>query len=108
MNFTLVFPNHEGSELTVGLLFIPCAAWVQGSKILVIPDQTTPHYQQGSLGRLLNLAEFTPKLKGRAKNIVLIIHNTGHGTEEDLSSLIADCKLEGYSIQTIYSQQQTQ
>jgi len=107
MNFTLVFPNHEGSELTVGLLFIPCAAWVQGGKILVIPDQTTPHYQQGSLGRLLNLATFAPKLKGRAKNIVHVIHNTSHGTEEDLRSLMADCELEGYSIQTIYSQKQT-
>lgn len=98
MNFTLVFANYEGSELTVGLLFIPCAARVQGGKILVIPDQTTPHHQQGSLGRLLNLAIFTPKLKMRAKNIVPVIHNTGHGTEEDLSSLITDCKFEGHSI----------
>lgn len=108
MNFSLLFPSHEGSELSIGLLFIPCAAWVDGSKILFIPDNTTPHYQHGSLGRLLNLATFSSILKGRAKNIVIIIHNACHGTKEDLSSLITDCESEGYLSQTICSQQQTQ
>lgn len=102
MNFTLVFPSHEGSVLSVGLLFIPCAAWVEGNKILVVPNQETPHYQQGSLSKLLKLASFAPRLEGRAKNIVIVVHDIGHGTAEDLNSLTADCKKERYSIQIIY------
>ena len=101
MNFTLVFPSGESTELSVAMMFIPCAAWVQGQKILAVPNCKTPHYEIGYLRVFLDLPSTIARLHAPHKQLTLIIHNIGHGSPDDLAKLLKDCENEGYSVQII-------
>jgi hypothetical protein len=101
MNFTLVFPNSESDELSVAMMFISCAAWVEGNKILVIPNPRTPHYELGYLRVLLDLPSIAARLHAPHKQLAVIVHQIGHGTSEDLAKLLQDCADEGYSANII-------
>ncbi len=97
MNFTLVFPNDVSSELSVAMMFIPVAAWVDGRKILLIPNRKTPHYELGYFRMLLDLPSIASRVHEAPKILTLIIHPIGHGSSEDLAKLLQDCAAEGYS-----------
>jgi hypothetical protein len=95
MKFSLVFPSEEAWDLCVGLIFIPCAAWYHGEKILWIPHPSNPHYLTGDFQALLNKLESKKLLHYsqedlKRKKIFIIIHNVGHGTEKYLSDLVKD------------------
>lgn len=91
MKFTLVFPSREASDLSIGLVFAPCAMWVQGLKIILNPHPHNPHYQRGDLQQLLGLPHIAKQINPRVKPLLtLVIHATGHGSTEDLERLLAD------------------
>jgi hypothetical protein len=102
MKFTLVFTTGESADISIGMVFIPCAAWVQGSRTLVVPNRKTPHYELGYLRTLLTLPSIAAVLRpGFQKDIVLIIHPCGHGSQVDLAKLLLDCKAEGFTVQVV-------
>jgi hypothetical protein len=91
LKFTLVFPSREASDLAIGLVFAPCAMWVQGNKIILNPHPEDPHYQRGDLQRLLLLPHIAKQIYPRVKPVLtLVIHTTGHGDSDDLERLLAD------------------
>ena len=101
MNFTLVFPSGESTELSVAMMFIPCAAWVEGRNTLIVPNRETPHYELGYLRVLLDLPSIVARIYESHKQLILIIHDVGHGSSDDLAKLLLDCKNEGYSTQIV-------
>jgi hypothetical protein len=101
MNFTLAFPNSESTELCVAMMFIPCAAWVEGGRTLIVPNRKTPHYEIGYLRVLLELPSIASRLSPNQKMLALIMHPVGHGSSEDLANLLRDCDGEGYSTQVV-------
>jgi hypothetical protein len=91
MKFTLIFPSPEATDLSIGLVFAPCAMWVQGDKLVLNPHPANPHYLQGDVHTLLA----HPSIKGRIRHAVkqvvtLIIHPNGHGSLDDLNTLLED------------------
>lgn len=55
MKFNLVFESHESRDVSIGLVFVPCAAWVLGGKTLLKPHPREPHYRSGDLREVLQL-----------------------------------------------------
>jgi len=98
MKFTLVFPSSESVDLSVGLVFAPCAMWTIGEQTLLNPHQENPHYVRGDFQNLLTELEkknlLNPELKN--KNIYIIVHYIGHGTQAYLDDLILDISECGY------------
>jgi len=101
MNFSLIFPNTESSALSVAMLFIPCAAWVEGRTILAVPNRKTPHYQLGYFRALIELPSIASRLPETHRQLTLIVHPIGHGSSEDLAKLLQDCADEGFDAQII-------
>lgn len=97
MKFTLVFPSHESSDLSVGGLFIPCFGWqIKGRNHFPHPDY--PHYRTGDFQFLINrLKKHEPDLE-LPKKLVLVIHPNGHGTAADMERLRDDVQSLGYKI----------
>lgn len=109
MKFTIVFTTGESADISIGMVFIPCAAWVQGSRTLVVPNRKTPHYELGYLRTLLELPSIAAVLRPRLeKDLVLVIHSCGHGSQDDLANLLLDCKTEGFTVQVVDMQTSNQ
>ena len=107
MKFTLIFPTGEPDDLSIGMVFIPCAAWVDGRKTLLIPNPSTPHYERGYLRMLINLPTVASRLLLSQKWLVVVIHHVGHGSPQDLAKLLQDCEGEGYSVRLVNQTPQT-
>ena len=83
------------------MLFIPCAAWVEGRTILVVPNRKTPHYELGYFRALIELPSIASRLPETHKQLTLIVHPTGQGSSEDLAKLLQDCADEGFDAQIV-------
>ena len=95
MKFTLVFPSHESCDLSIGLLFTPCAEWNIGGKTLFVPHAENPHYLPGDFQELVKMLDAKDLLSMdiaelQGKTIFIIVTNTGHGTEQYLRDLETD------------------
>jgi hypothetical protein len=99
MKFTVIFASHESSDLSYGLLFIPCPVWVQGGRQIINLNPEDPHYQPSGVRRLLTTERII--LERRAEGTracTVVIHPQGHGSWQDLSTLIADLEGEGFRV----------
>lgn len=101
MKFTIVFPSHEGEDLSIGAVFTPCLAWMEGRQIIFIPHPEYPHYKGGDVQELID----HPSMKGRiaedSRNVTLIVHPTGYGTAADLDGLLKDLRAEGFEAKVV-------
>ena len=96
MKFTLVFPSNESADISVGLVFIPCAAWSIAGRIFHNPHPSNPHYLPGDLNELINVFVRRGVLNENwisdfaGNDLHIIVHNIGHGTDVYLEQLIDD------------------
>lgn len=95
MKFTLVFPSGEGFDLSVGLVFAPCAIWKIGRRTLLNPHRENPHYLPGDfqdLLRTLIARKYLDKyqLQQHGVKIHVIVHEVGHGVQSYLDDLVND------------------
>ena len=102
MKFTLVFPSHESTDVSVGLVFTPCPVWLLGGQELLNAHPRNPHYMSGDLQHMLDISELRP-LISRKESIkaVVICHPAGHGTEEYLNLLLDDLCKERFDPQVV-------
>ena len=100
MHFTVLLGSDRSREhnFSFGLVFLSCPVWVRGDERLLVPDPSTPQYQLGSLGKLLEHEGLGAKLEG-ARSAVVVIHDGGHGTSDDLTALVEDLEKEGFPAQ---------
>jgi hypothetical protein len=96
MKFTLVFHADESTDVSYGLLFIPCPVWVQGDREVVNLNPERPDYRPGSLRRLLETEGVLSRLEDR--RCALVIQPSGYGSDQDLQVLIDDLAAEGFSV----------
>ena len=97
MTFTIVFKGIH-ANLSYMLCFEPCPIWrKQGSDWTIVPNRHNPHYEIGSLKKLLNHE------KGliREKECIIVIQQEGHGTQDDLKNLQLDLDGEGFKYQSV-------
>lgn len=96
MRFTVVFESvNEDEDYSYGLVFAPTPIWVKGEEWLINMNQTGPEYKEGGIRQLIN----RELLSGKIENTCLIlIHEKGYGTINDLEVLCNDLKREGFKI----------
>ena len=102
MKFTLVFPSGEGFDLSVGLVFAPCAIWKIGRRTLLNPHRENPHYLPGDFQELLSTLKARKYMSqeesdGESEKIYVIIHYVGHGVQSYLDDLTLDIAKTGYT-----------
>ena len=103
MKFTVVFNTHESFDHSYGLVFIPCPCWINGgSDILINLNPENPHYQLGSVAKLLKIENFTESYGlSDKRECIVVVHPTGHGSKLDLETLVKDLTQEGFSTKVI-------
>ena len=66
MKFTVVFASNDSTDLSYGLVFIPCPAWVRGEKVVLNLNPENPHYQPGSVKKLLTVERISGQGEARS------------------------------------------
>ncbi|WP_200242067.1 hypothetical protein [Lamprobacter modestohalophilus] len=102
MKFTVVFPSHESSDLSIGAVFKPCLVWVEGEREILNPHPSNPHYLAGDLQNLFKNTGIGKRIAGYINQVTVIVHSTGHGTYEYLALLMKDLRAEGFHVQIVY------
>lgn len=112
MYFTLIFEDGtEGPSRTYDLVFHPCPVWMKGGEIISTPDPSNPRYQLGHLESLeeqiiahsrnhdsevtfqfeeKNEQERLFDLGLTGTTVLVCVHPSGHGVDEDLDLLCED------------------
>ena len=101
MHFTVAFRAHEACDLSYGLVFIPCPAWVRGENVIINLNPQTPKYQPGSVQALLSKESILVELEEGNQECIVIIHPAGHGTASDLEVLEMDLRDSGFSVKQL-------
>ena len=101
MKSTLVFPTEEAEDHSIAALFTPCLTWYEGQRELLNPHREDPEYRRGDLQHLLANDALAKRISGHSKKVVLIAHNNGHGTEQNLTDLTANLSELGYICESI-------
>ena len=96
MKFTIVFPSHESSDLSIAAVFTPCLVWKEGMYQLRIPHPERPHYEKGDLHALFMDTVVRQRVAAHTKKVTVVAHSIGHGTQEYLDLLLADLRDEGF------------
>ena len=102
MKFTIVFPSHESSDLSIAAVFIPCLVWMEGKFQLLNPHPDNPHYEKGDLQRLFMDTVIKQQIADHTKNVTVVAHSTGHGTQEYLDLLLQDLRDECFEPKVIH------
>lgn len=98
MKFTVVFHTQEACDLSYGLVFVPCPAWIRGEDEIINLHPEDPAYRPGGVQRLLeqeNIESFL--LEGR-RGCLLVVHDTGYGTQQDFETLRTDLEGAGFTV----------
>jgi hypothetical protein len=101
MHFTIVFDSQEGYDLTAGLVFKPTPVWVSGGEDLIVLRRDHAGYERGDAGRLLAHQAMHRPFAPESQGVVVVVHESGYGTQHDLDALIADLEGEGYAVTTV-------
>lgn len=99
MTFTIVFQSIS-YNLAYMLAFEPCPVWKKDldSAPFLVPNPSNPHYELGSVAKLIKHENLIELISGR--NCVVVIQEEGHGSEEDLKTLLLDLDNEGFGYNT--------
>lgn len=99
MKFTVVFGSHESYDFSYGLVFVPSPCWVKAEEVLVNLNPESPHYQLGSVRKLLEKeGASAAALATGPRRCVVVSHDLGHGSQEDLERLETDLQQEGFTV----------
>lgn len=101
MHFTVVFNSHESYDLSYSLLFMPCPVWLRGGQEVLNLHPANPHYQRGDFRRLLEKESIAVNLADGPRQVAIVAHASGHGSEADLALLQSDLREEGFSVQML-------
>ena len=101
MKFTIVFPSHESTDLSLAAVFVPCLVWMEGVKEIKNPHPKNSHYLQGDLQKVLKLRRLSSRISKEVRTVTIICHPTGHGTEQYLKDILADLWDMGFEPQVV-------
>ena len=75
--------------------------WVSGGKDLIVLRSDHAGYERGDARRLLDHAAMQRELPMESHNVVVVVHESGYGTQHDLDTLIGDLEGEGYAVTSV-------
>lgn len=96
MYFTLLFDSEHGPTEIYELVFHPSPIWFKGGQTsfdqpICIPSHRGPAYQTGDFRLLLESCMIK-----NDREVKVICHKEGHGTQKDLETLVSEIELEGF------------
>jgi hypothetical protein len=100
MHFTVVFRSRESADLSCGVVFnpTPTLLW-DGHEVRL---RSTGHrLERGDFLTVFHLAGFDQRRAKSSKDALIVIHDNGGGTDDDLATLRADLEEEGYGVQQV-------
>lgn len=99
MKFTVVFASSDSTDLSYGLVFIPCPAWVRDDRVILNLNPENPHYQPGSVHKLWAAEQFGERRRPEVpRACTVVVHREGHGSWPDLQALVNDLVSEGMRV----------
>lgn len=100
LRFTVKFATGQFSEpLSFGLDFVPCPVWTQDRQEIINLNPDNPHYQIGSVRRLL---EKVPDIAEKSSRYcVILLDGKGNADGEDLNNLVKDLSGNGFTVQVL-------
>lgn len=101
MHFTIVFDAHEGYDLTACLTFKPTPVWVSGGEDVIVPRSDSAAYRLGGVRALLDHPAMHREFPMESNKVVVVVHESGYGTQRDLDTLVVDLDAEGYDVTTV-------
>jgi hypothetical protein len=101
MHFTVVFDSHESHDLSYGMVFTPCAAWIEGERTIAIPHPHYPNYKRGDLKVLLEATQLEQRLASGSRSATVVVHEAGHGSDDDLRNLHDDLTAAGFEVSEV-------
>ena len=72
-----------------------------GERKVLSPHPNDPSYRRGDLRLSLAKESLAENLDAAQKQAVIIVHPSGHGSEDDLSALQDDMRDEGFAFRTL-------
>lgn len=90
MKFTLVFSGEEGFDCSVGCVFASSLVWKLGKRTILSPHPKQPLYRRRDLHYLIDKTEVGQIIRSSKKNMCLVVHNFGHGSDACLIKLESD------------------
>ena len=102
MHLSVHLQNRQDQDFSFALVFEPAPFWYQGSRLLARANNQGARYAYGGVERLLETA--TTEVGGQKlkRTAVLLVHEYGDGTGEDLVMLQEDLQRNGFLTQTFY------
>ena len=99
MHFTINLRGEKTyqDDFSYGLVFIPCPVWVKGAEEILNLNPERPNYVKGSIAKLINSEKLSSKLTGE-KEASVLVHHVGHGSDDDLTTLVNDLEEEGFKV----------
>lgn len=95
MKFTIIFKSEEDSDYSYGLCFTPCPVWTKGDEWILNLHPQNPQYKLGDVKDLIQKEALVEKIK---KECLIIVHDIGYGTFDDLKTLQQDLIKEGFIV----------
>lgn len=97
MEFTLVFKRSNANRGgNFNLVFEPSPIWDDNGKWLINLNPENPHYQSGSLKRLIEQEGLQD-----VKNCILVVHDYGYGVEGNLEIIKQELTEHGINYKVV-------
>ncbi len=96
MRFTLVLDRKSEQGSSYELIFEPCPVWSRGKEMVLNLNPHNPHLQKGCVKRLFEVDSITD-----AGSAIVVVHDVGHGSAEDLDVLVDDLDALGLKYKVI-------
>lgn len=101
MHFTLVITGDDSQDLSFGLNFIPNPCWLRGDQLLINLDPSNPRLAPGAVARLVAYLNLSTTLGPAPWRCALLVHPTGHGTDDDFALLHRELREAGFVVQPV-------
>lgn len=102
MHFSVHFQNREDRDFSYGLAFDPAPQWYRGGDLVCRANARGRRYTYGAVERLLDSEVLHYHGLELKRTVVVLVHEYGPGTSEDLLMLQEDLQDEGFDVQTFY------
>ena len=75
--------------------------WVSSGEDLIVLRSEHAGYERGDARRLLEHPAMRREFPPESHSVVVVVHESGYGTQHDFDTLIADLEGEGYAVTTV-------
>jgi hypothetical protein len=107
VHFSVHFQNREDRDFSFGLVFEPAPHWYRGADLVDRANISGQRYVYGGVRRLLDAEVLNFDGLELKPTVVILVHEYGPATGEDLLMLKEDLQNEGFTAHKVYVTQES-